>query len=621
MSLSPQWLDELRARTTLSTLIGKTIKVQKAGREYKACCPFHNEKTPSFTINDEKGFYHCFGCGAHGDAIRWMTDQRGLPFLDAVKELAAAAGMEVPAPDPRAAKRAEKARSLHDVTAAAQGWFEAQLAGQEGTQATAYLARRGISDATRRSFGLGYAPDSRGRLKAALHEFPEDMLVESGMLIQPEDGNRDSYDRFRGRLMIPIRDQRGRVIAFGGRILGPGEPKYLNSPETPLFDKGRTLYNLDKAAPAARKAGRLIVVEGYMDVIMMAQAGICETVAPLGTALTEAQIEKLWTMVETPLLCFDGDAAGQRAALRAAHRALPLLRPGHSLAFATLPAGQDPDDLIRSAGTRALEDVLSGAIPLVELIWRHEHEALPLDTPEARAGFKQRLAELCRTISDGDIRALYSRMFKERYDALFFAPRQTPSFGGQPARRPARDQRGGRWTPPPPPPTDEARAIGASGSDAMLLRAVIAGLLRFPEEILIHREALASLTLTDERLARLLDRLIEASDIQETVETERLLTILGDSEVYNMAKGLLRADALQFTFTRAETDRQRAQRDLAEAIAVIVAMPRIDAELAAVTRAMADQLDEAGFARQQSLRKLKADLAARVAELAQPPEE
>ena len=624
MSLSPQWLDELRARTTLSTLIGKTTKVQKAGREYKACCPFHNEKTPSFTINDEKGFYHCFGCGAHGDAIRWMTDQRGLPFLDAIKELAAAAGMDVPAPDPRAAKRAEKAQSLHDVTGAAQDWFVEQLGGIEGAEARAYISKRGITAATQAAFGFGFSPDSRTKLKAALAKFPEPMLVESGMLIQPEDEKRESYDRFRGRLMIPIRDQRGRVIAFGGRILSTGEPKYLNSPETPIFDKGRTLYNLDKAAPAARKSGRIVVAEGYMDVIMIAQAGIAEAVAPLGTALTEAQIEKLWSMVETPILCFDGDNAGQRAALRAAHRALPLLKPGHSLAFATLPAGQDPDDLIRAAGVKAFEAVLDAAIPLVDLLWRTEQAAAPLSTPEQRAGLKQRLKALTDQIADGDIRAHYSRSFRERHDALFFGEsgerRAFQPFGQpQSMRGGVRGaMKNGRWTPAPPPPTDDARAISSTAADTLLLRAVLAGLLRFPGEIVVHRESLAGLDPEDAGLARLLDALLEASDREETVETSRLLTILGESGVYNMAKGLLRADALHFTFTRDEEDRRRAQRDLAEAIAVIVAMPRIEAELAAVTRAMAEELDEAIFARQQTLRQLKADLAERAAELAQP---
>ena len=254
MSLSPQFLDELRARTLLSALIGRSVKLQKAGREWKACCPFHQEKTPSFYVNDEKSFYHCFGCQAHGDAIRFLTDSKGLPFMDAVKELADAAGMQVPAPDPRAQEQAERAIGLHEVMEAAQSWFEECLGGLEGSDARAYLDKRGVSEASRRRFGFGFAPDSRGKLRTALKRFGPEMLIEAGLLIVPED-DREPYDRFRGRLMFPIRDRRGRVIAFSARILGAGEPKYLNSPDTPLFDKGRTLFNIDLAAPAARESG------------------------------------------------------------------------------------------------------------------------------------------------------------------------------------------------------------------------------------------------------------------------------------------------------------------------------------------------------------------------------
>jgi DNA primase len=617
MTLSPAFLDELRARTTLSTLIGKSVRVIKAGREYKACCPFHQEKTPSFTINDEKGFYHCFGCGAHGDAIRWMTDQRGLPFMEAVKELADAAGLDLPAPDPRAARRVEQARGLHDVMAAAQRWFEDQLGGIEGADARDYLKRRGIGEETRRAFGFGFAPDSRGKLKAALREFPEAMLIEAGMLIQPEDG-RESYDRFRGRLMIPIRDPRGRVIAFGGRILGAGEPKYLNSPDTPLFDKGRTLYNLDRAAPAARKAGRLIVVEGYMDVVALAQAGIGEAVAPLGTALTEAQIERLWSIVETPLLCLDGDAAGQRAALRAASRALPLLRPGHSLCFATLPAGQDPDDLVRAEGVRGMEAVLADAQPLIDRLWDAEVAAGPLDTPEQRAGLKARLRAHCGAIADADIRAHYAHSFRERHDALFFtrAPQSAPAPRPWQADRGAR--RGGRWQPPPPPPTGEARAINGEGIDESLLRAVLAGLVRHPDQIRVHRETLCGLDIADRRLAALRDQLLRAAAQEEIVETGRLLTILGGGELYNMARELLRADALHFTFTSARGDDDRARRDLGEAIGMMVAAPRIEADLAMATRRMGERLDETSYAAQQALRRARDDLARRLADLVQP---
>jgi DNA primase len=356
VTLSTAWLDELRARTVLSAVIAPTVKLIRAGREWKACCPFHNEKTPSFTVNDDKGFDHCFGCGAHGDAIRYLTEQRGMPFMDAVKELAAKAGMDVPAPDPRAKERADRAASLTDVMGEVAKWYAEQLNGVAGGDAREYLKRRGIDQATVQRFGIGLAPDSRNALKRALAHLGEDKLVETGMLIQPEEG--EAYDRFRGRLMIPIRDARGRVIAFGGRILGDGEPKYLNSPDTPLFDKGRTLYNIDRASPASRAAKRLIVVEGYMDVIALDRAGIAEAVAPNGTAVTEAQLERMWRLDPSPILCFDGDSAGRKAAIRAAARALPFIGPERTLRFVELPQGQDPDDLVRSGGREAVEALL-----------------------------------------------------------------------------------------------------------------------------------------------------------------------------------------------------------------------------------------------------------------------
>ena len=430
MALSPQWLDELRMRTTLSAVIGRTLRLTKAGREFKACCPFHNEKTPSFYVNDEKGFYHCFGCEAHGDAIRWMTDQRGMPFMDAVKELAAEAGMEVPAPDPRAAQQAEKRASLHDVTSAAQEWFEDKLRGSDGMQARSYLGRRGFTDAIIREFGFGYAPEDRQALKRALARFDEPMLIEAGMRIAVE--GKEPYDRFRGRLMLPIHDTRGRVIAFGGRILdseaNPNAPKYLNSPDTPLFDKGRTLYNLHRAAPAARQSGRLIVVEGYMDAIALANAGIQEAVAPLGTALTENQIELLWRQVEQPILCFDGDNAGQRAAMRAVARALPMLRPAHSLSIVRMPSGLDPDDLIREKGVTALEELLGQPSSLLDTLWDFEKAASPLNSPEDKAGFKARLLEHVENIQHPDIRALYKRELLERFSSFAFPPRPPREF-------------------------------------------------------------------------------------------------------------------------------------------------------------------------------------------------
>lgn len=616
MSLTPQWLDELRTRVSLSALIGRSVRVQKAGREFKACCPFHNEKTPSFTINDEKGFYHCFGCGAHGDAIRWMTDHQGLPFLDAVKELAAQAGMEVPAPDPRAARRAEEQKSLHDVMAAAQAFFVTSLAEDQGAQARAYLASRGFPAATVRDFGFGYAPDSRTALKEALSQFPEGMLIEAGLRIVVE--GRDPYDRFRGRLMLPICDPRGRVIAFGGRILDKTKtdaPKYLNSPDTPLFDKGRTVYNLHRASPASRQSGRVVVVEGYMDVVALAAAGIGEAVAPLGTALTEDQIERLWRMTETPILCFDGDAAGQRAAARAIVRALPLLRPGHSLQIAVLPAGLDPDDLIKQRGTAAMEDVLAAARPMAQVLWDIERAAAPLATPEDKAGLKARLMAHVETIGDGDIKALYRRELLDRFGELAYPQRERPAF--QPAQRGAQGGRKGPWQPPAAPlsaaNTAKMRSVGERRS---LLAAVLAGLIAQPREIARHAEALARLDVADAGLAALRDGLVDmihngAQSAAQPLESSEVVPIL--------AKRGLRAptadDYAGMRFGFLDGRGPDAAEELAEAVELLTGLPAVEAALAQATRRHEAEFSDETFAEQQRLLQRRLALLARLGQM------
>ncbi|MFW2350630.1 DNA primase [Qipengyuania sp.] len=590
MALSPQWLDELRMRTTLSAVIGRTLRLTKAGREFKACCPFHNEKTPSFYVNDEKGFYHCFGCEAHGDAIRWLTDQRGMPFMDAVKELAAEAGMEVPAPDPRAAQRAEKRASLHDVTAAAQGWFADNLKSPDGAQARAYLGRRGFSDATIREFGFGYAPEDRQALKRALANFDEPMLIESGMRISVED--KEPYDRFRGRLMLPIHDMRGRVIAFGGRVLDPeGKPKYLNSPDTPLFDKGRTLYNLHRAAPAARQSGRMIVVEGYMDAIALANAGIREAVAPLGTALTENQLELLWRQVERPILCFDGDNAGQRAAMRAIARALPMLRPAHSLTIVRMPAGKDPDDLIREKGVGAIEELLARPASLLDTLWEFEKAAGPLDTPEDKAGLKARLLDHVDAIQHPDIRALYKRELLERFSAFAFPPRPPREF------QPRGDWKKGNFRRPAPTLAPEARAsltrAMQGGARDALTRAVIAGLVRFPDQILRHEEALGDLARRDQNVGSAIDLLLEAA---ETLDLSAQSTI-------SLERGLpAPPEKAHFAFLDEGTDPGDAREDLAEAVSLLVERPALEAALAAAT-ARFERDPEGSIAEQARLRE------------------
>jgi len=606
VSLSPAFLDELRHRTLLSGLIAKTTKLQKAGREFRACCPFHNEKSPSFYVNDDKGFYHCFGCGAHGDAIRWLTDNRGLPFIDAVKELAQAAGMDMPAQDRRAAEKAERAKGLHEAMGDAAAWFTDQLQGIAGGEARAVLDRRGIKAETARTFGLGFAPDSRGKLKEALKDYGDPTLIEAGLLIAVDD--KTPYDRFRGRLMIPIRDPRGRTTAFGGRIIGEGEPKYLNSPETPLFDKGRTLYNLDRALPAARKASRIVVVEGYMDVIALAQAGFEEAVAPLGTALTEHQLERLWRITDVPILCFDGDPAGQKAAIRAATRALPMLAPGRSLAFVTLPDGLDPDDLVRTRGAGAFDDLLARAEPLVERLWAHELSAEPLDTPERRAGLKGRLDALAATIQHHDVASEYRSEFRNRaYTHFAPAPR---AFVPRPARRP-----GQKWAPPPEPPSSAAQALGSGGIDRVLAKAVIAGLIRHPAEIARHMEVLGSLRLADGALGRLFDAVVDVALEDRKLDSGRLVTILAKSGFDTAAAELLRADTLSFSFTSRDADADQARADLDEAIAVLVAQPAVDAALASATAAVADRFTDDAFARQVALVRERQALQARLANL------
>lgn len=599
MPISPAFLDELRNRVALSSVIGRTVRLIRAGREWKACCPFHNEKTPSFTVNDDKGFYHCFGCGAHGDIIRFLTDHEGLAFRDAVERLAMEAGLEVPQESREAREQYQRRTELTDVTAAAAHWFQTELAGPGGAEARAYLDRRQLRQETVTVFALGFAPDSRSKLRAALNSQGVAMLVETGLLIQPEEPGREPYDRFRGRLMFPIRDARGRVIAFGGRIIVEGEPKYLNSPDTPLFDKGRTLFNLDKAGPAARKSGRLIVVEGYMDVIALHQAGIVDAVAPLGTALTENQLALLWRVVDTPMLCFDGDAAGQRAALRAALRALPLLKPGKSLSFLTLPIGQDPDDLVRSSGAEAFERLVANAQPLVDRLWEAELNAQPADTPEQRAGLQARLRDHARAIGDGDVARAYEQAFRDRfYD----------HFRNRNAAR--RDNRGfsGRAAP--------SHAVSARKPAHMVLNALMLGFLEHPSLAASHGELLARLAIDDAGLSRLREALLDAAMCDPHLDKNRLHHNLASAGVGALADEVRRSNRLAFSFTRSGGDNARAAQDLGAVLEVLAAVETVDAALVQATARFRASAVQEDYDEQQRLLRQKESLDARLKSLA-----
>lgn len=450
MALSPQFLDELRSRTSITSVVGRKVKLISAGKgEYKGLCPFHNERTPSFTVSEDKGFYYCFGCQAKGDIFDFEMNTRGLSFMEAVEGLAADAGMEVPKPSPREAEQAKKQAGLQDVVEAACAFFQAQLYRPAGAEGLAYLRRRGLDDATIARFRLGYAPPP-GPLREALGKqgITERQMVEAGLLKARDDGKVVDY--FRDRVLFPITDRRGKVIAFGGRVMGDGQPKYLNSPDNPLFHKGSVLYNLAGARDAARDTGRVIVAEGYMDVIAMARHGIAEAVAPLGTAVTEQQIQELWKLCPEPVLCLDGDAAGIRAANKAAERALPLLKPGKSLRFALVVGGKDPDELLSTAGRDALESILGKAQPLADILWRNALEGRPLDTPERRAALEYDLDQLTQTIQDGTVQQAYKREFRDRLYQLSRSQRQS-SFTS--ARRDGKPWRGKDFQPVAPPPS------------------------------------------------------------------------------------------------------------------------------------------------------------------------
>ncbi len=437
MRFSPQFLDELRARLPVSEVVGRRVKLRKAGREWKGLSPFNKEKTPSFFVNDQKQAWFDFSSGKNGSIFDFLMLTEGLSFPEAVERLAAEAGMPLPKVSHEEEAREEKRRSLADVMEMAAQFFEATLAGRTGAKARGYLADRSLDPATQVKFRLGYAPPERFALKEHLGNqgvSVEDM-VAAGLLVSGED-IPVPYDRFRDRVMFPITDPRGRVIAFGGRALEKdAQAKYLNSPETSLFHKGGTLYNIAMARAAAHKGAPVVAVEGYVDVIAMVNAGYEGAVAPLGTALTEDQLALTWKMADEPILCFDGDGAGRRAAYRAVDIALPLVRPGKSLRFATLPEGQDPDDLWRSGGREAIDAVLSAARPLADMLWMRETEAASFATPERRAALEARIGEITATIGDETVRKYYRRDFGERLRRLFFGSDERPRPGQWPGRR------------------------------------------------------------------------------------------------------------------------------------------------------------------------------------------
>ncbi len=480
-------LEAFKARLPLGEIVARHVRLTRRGRELVGLCPFHKEKTPSFTVVEDKGFYHCFGCGAHGTAVDFVMNIEGVGFSEAIARLAEMTGI----PPPERAAPAEPAPDpgLAEACAAALRFFRRALEGEEGAPARAYLRDRGIRPETVRLFELGYAPRERDALKRALvaRGFREELLLEAGLIARREETG-ETFDRFRHRLVFPIHDGRGRVVGFGGRALGEARAKYLNSPETPLFHKGRLLFNLHRAAPVARRRGELFVVEGYTDVLALAQLDALQAVAPLGTALTADQLRLLWRVADEPVLCFDGDEAGTRAAWRAALRALPLLAPGKSLQFALLPAGEDPDSLARKRGEAALEMLRRQPRPLVDLLWDCETAASPPTTPERRAALGRRIRGLLREIADPAVRAFYAEEWRARLRAL------GPSRGG------SRPRPAGPRTPPLDPRRLEEEM---RGFERELQIRLLLPVLETPSLLVEQEEAFAAIELSDPDCERL----------------------------------------------------------------------------------------------------------------------
>jgi DNA primase len=509
MRFSQTFLDELFARASITAVVGRRVSWDKrksnpARGDLWACCPFHGEKSPSFHVEEAKGRYYCFGCQEKGNALDFLMKMDRLSFPEAVEALAQEVGLALPAREARAPEQEQARKGAMEALEAAALHFERELRGPAGAAARAYLLKRGLPEEVWGRFRLGFAPDQREGLKRTLEQqsIAIPAQIEAGLLIPPDDG-RSPYDRFRDRIMFPIEDARGRVIAFGGRAMAKdAQAKYLNSPETPVFSKGRTLYRLGpaRALLAKDRAGAtpLVVAEGYMDVIALERAGF-PAVAPLGTAVTEDQIKLLWKLAPEPILCLDGDKAGQAAAGRVIDRALPLLEPGKSLRFVTLPGGKDPDDMLREAGPTALAQALAAAEPLIEALWRRLVTEVPYQTPEQRAGLKARLRAASAGIANPDVREAYSADLDARFDALF--PR--PVRGARRAGRGA----GPVWGAPAPA-SAELKARAAPGPPRRILELVSAP-LQAPALLADAEDVFAGLSLPDPALDALRDGLLQ----------------------------------------------------------------------------------------------------------------
>ena len=524
-----KFLDELRSRISIADVVGTKVKLTKRGREYLGLCPFHNEKTPSFTVNESKGFYHCFGCGAHGDIVKFEMDANGLPFIDAVKKLADKVGMQLPSWSKESQEQNLKRKSLYEIMDIACAFFEKNLRMPVGAQGLAYFKeKRGLSDETIKKFRLGFAPNNNG-LKALLSSkgVSEHDMAELGLIAVPEDKNRSPHDFFRERVMIPIIDKQGNVIAFGGRIMDNSQPKYLNSPETPIFNKRRILYNMNNAREPAYSSKRLIICEGYMDAIALDCFNFNYAVAPLGTALTEEQIIEAWRVCNTPTLCFDGDGAGIKAAIRSIDRVLPILKAGYSVNYIFLKEKKDPDELLRSLGAPIFEQYLQRAKPLVDILWHKCKMNKDTDTPEQKALIEKETFDEVAKIKDDQIRNYYTQEMKKRIYYTF-------GKGSIYKNTPTPNNNEPTQVNNPPKTAYKARRIKQENTPVyhfvkkpplndLVIRGIIAAMLLYPELIEKYEEKLTAFEINDSRMAKVLAEIIEINQEDEHLDSETLI--------------------------------------------------------------------------------------------------
>ena len=503
-----RFLDELRSKVSIVDVVGAKVKLVRKNREYTGLCPFHNEKTPSFTVNEAKGFYHCFGCGAHGDIIKFEMEANGLPFMDAVTKLANKAGLKVPKFNKENEEEAKHRSSWFEIMELAVGYFEKNLFLPDGAEALNYLTARGFDEDIIKKFRLGYAPDNNGlRAYLSSKNVSESDMIELGLAVLSEK-NSKVYDFFRNRVMIPIIDKRNRTIGFGGRVMGKEEPKYLNSPETPIFNKRKILYNLNYARDKAYEHKRIIVCEGYMDVIAQSKYGFDYAVAPLGTALTEDQIQEAWKICPEPTLCFDGDSAGIRAAVRSVDRVLPILKPGYSLKYVFLPDKMDPDEFLKSKGAEEYEKAITSTMPLADLLWKKNLQSQPIDTPEQKAKFENNIYEEISKITDEKVRGYYLQDIKSRI--------YTELRGGKNSQVQAPQ----KYTQRPKPVKTKEKLTIKYGLDDKVARFILSAFVCHPELISEFEEKVSMFEIPDTELNLFWNKITDICQENENLNAE-----------------------------------------------------------------------------------------------------